>query len=166
VVDWRSFVRCTSSSGQSRKRWCEVLKSRPHVHRSVGILGVESVGDLLRNTLHIARVSAQSMTCRWVGNLKERLASGSSCFYRLRNDFLAWERSQALLVSTKRQGTAEDAPVLARLLALSLPRILQWEGHQTVEMCQPSHWRLSMASRVCHAYSWLDLSNWRMLAAA
>jgi len=166
VVDWRSFVRSARSSGQSRKRWCEVFKSRPHGHGSAGILGGGSVGDLLQNTLHIARVSAQSIPCRWAGNLNEGFESGSSCFHRLRNDLRAWAKSQALVVHAKRQGIVEDAPALARVSALSLPRILQWEGHQTMVTCQPRRWRLSMTSRARRAYSWLDSLNWRVSAAA
>ena len=139
LEDWRSFVRSATSSGQSRRRWCEVFRSRPHGHGSAGILGGESVGGLLQNTLHIARVSAQSTPCRWSGNLNEGLESRSSCFHRLRNDIRAWAKSQALVVSANRQGIVEDAPALARVSALSLPRIPQWEGHQTVETCQPIH---------------------------
>jgi len=166
VVDWRSFVRSTMSSGELHKRWCELAKSRPYGHGSAGILGGESEGDLLQNTLHIAQVSAQSTPCRWSGNLNEGLESGSSCFHCLRNHIHTWTTSQALVVNAKRQGTVEDALVLARVSALSLPRILKWEGHQTVERCQPRHWRLSMISRVRCTDSWLDSLNWRVSTAA
>ena len=153
----RAYITCRAAQSS---------QGRILTHGSAGILGGESVGDLLQNTLHIAWVSAQSTPCRWAGNLNEGLQSGSSCFYHLRNDVCAGAKSQALVVSAKQQGIVEDAPALARVSTLSLPRILQWEGHQTVEMCQPRRWRLSMTLRARHTYSWFDSLNRRVWAAA
>ena len=130
------------------------------------MLGGGSVGDLLQNTRHIPLVSAQSTPCRWLGNLNEGLERGSSVFQRVRKAVRACASSQVLVVSAKRHGIAEDAPALARVSALSLPRMLQWEGHHTVETCQPRHWRLWIISRVRRAYLWFDSLNWSVSAAA
>jgi len=166
VADRRSIARSVARRDQSRRRWCDEFRLSPHGHGSVGMLGGESEGDRLQKTLHMAQVSAQSTPCKWSGNLKEGRERGSSSFHRLRNSFRAWARSQVLVVSAKRQGTVPDAPDLARKSALSLPRMPQCAGHQTVETCQPRCWRSLMTLRVCHAYSWLDVLNRRASAAA
>jgi len=61
VVNWRSFICSVTSSGQSCKRWCEVFKSKLFGHWSAGILGGESVGDLLQNTFYIAWILLEYM---------------------------------------------------------------------------------------------------------
>jgi hypothetical protein len=82
AVEERSVARSIASSGQSRRRWCEVYDASPHGHGPASILGGLSEGERLQNTLHSALVSAQSMSRRWSGNLKEGLERGSSVFHR------------------------------------------------------------------------------------
>jgi len=61
-----SRVVCsTTSIGQSRRRWSEVYGAEPHGHGPASIFGGVSVGELLQNIRHNARVSAQSTSCRW-----------------------------------------------------------------------------------------------------
>jgi len=64
VVDRTSSELCVARSGQFRRRWREVLTLSPHTHGSAGILGGESVGDQLQNTLQIVHVSALLTPCR------------------------------------------------------------------------------------------------------
>jgi hypothetical protein len=125
----------------------------PHGHGSAVTLGGGSEGARLQKTLHIARVSAQLTPWRWLGNLNEGFDSGSSVFHRCRSSARAWASSQVLVVSANRQGVAKEAPFLASVSALSLPLMLQWEGHQVVEMVQPSWCRSLMVSRARRAYS-------------
>jgi len=57
------------------------------------------------------------------------------------------------VVSAKQQGMAEVAPCLASVSARLFPLMLQWEGHQVVEISQPSRLRLLIISRAQRAYS-------------
>jgi len=166
VVERSSVARCLTSSGQSRSRWCEELRSSPHRHGSAVMLGGESVGERLQKTLHIARVSAQSTPCRFVGNLKDGLDRGSSFFQRARNSARTCVSSQVFVVSANWQGVFEDAPSLASVSALSLPRMLQCEGHHIVKIFQPRSCRVTMISIDRHTYSWLCLLNLSVSIAA
>jgi len=82
AIEERRVARSIASSGQSRKRWCEVYGASPHGHRSASILGGVSEGERLQNTRHSALVSAQSVLRRWSGKLKEGFVRGSSVFHR------------------------------------------------------------------------------------
>jgi len=157
TAEERRVVRSTASSGQSRRRWSEVYGADPHGHSPASIFGGESVGEWLQNTRHNARVSVQSTLCRWSGNLKEGYERGSSVFHRRNNSVRAWVCSQVFVVSANWHGVVDDAPSLASVSACSFPRIPQWEGHHTVEICQPRSWSFSMISCVRRAYSWLCL---------
>ena len=81
VVDSFIWARCGAKRWHSRSRWWEVYRSRPHGHGSAVLFGGGSVGDRLQNTRNVARVSAQSTPCRWVGNVNEGWESGSSVFH-------------------------------------------------------------------------------------
>ena len=70
------------------------------------------------------------------------------------------------MVSAKQQGMAEVASRLASVSARSFPLMLQWEGHQVVEISQPSMLRLLIVSRARRAYSWLCLLNCSVSSAA
>jgi len=61
---------------------------------------------------------------------------------------------------------AEVASRLANVLARSLPLILQWEGHQVVEISQRSRLRSLIVSRAWWAYLWLCLLNCIVSSAA
>jgi len=136
TVEWSKIARCVASSGQSRSRWREELRSRPHVHGSAVIFGGGSVGDRLQNTVHITHVSAQSTPQRWLGNLKEGFARGSSFFQWARNSDHALASSQDLVITANWQGMIEDAANLASISARLFPQIPQWEGHHIVLICQ------------------------------
>jgi hypothetical protein len=167
VADLMSSVRCDASSGQSRRRWCDELRSSPQGHGSAVIFGGGSVGERLQNTRHSARVSAQSLPWRWLGNLNDGVERGSICFHRLRNSARACDRSQVFVVRAKRQGVVgREVPSLASSSALSLPLMLQWAGHHTVEICQPRSRRVVIVSSDLRAYSWLSLFEYRVSIAA
>ena len=153
VADRRSIARSVTRREQSQRRWCDEFRLSPHGHGSAVMLGGESEGDRLQKTLHMVRVSAQLTPCKWSGNLKEGRERGSLSFHRLRNSFRAWARSHVLVVTAKQQGAVPDAPDLARKSALSLPRMPQCAGQQTVETCQPRSWWSLMTLRVWRAYS-------------
>jgi len=131
----------------------------PQGHGSAVVLGGGSEGDRLQKTLHIARVSAQFAPWRWLGNLNEGFESGSYVIHRWRSSARACASSHILVVSAKRQGMAEVAPCLASVSARSFPLMLQREGHQVVEISQPSRLRSLITSRARRAYSWLCLLN-------
>ena len=131
----------------------------PQGHESTVMLGGGSEGDRLQKTLHIARVSAQFTPWRWLENSNEGFESGSSVFHHRRSSTLACVSSHVLVVSAKQQATAEEAPCLVSVSARSLPLMLQWEGHQVVDISQPSRLRSLIVSRTQQAYSWLCLLN-------
>jgi len=157
TAEERSIVRSTASCGQSRRRWSEVYGADPHGHGPASIFSGVLVGELLQNTRHNARVSAQSTLCRWSGNLKDGFVRGSSVFHCQKNSAHAWICSQVFVVSANWHGVVEDAASLASVSARSFPHIPQWEGHHTVEICQPWSWSVLMISCIRCAYSWLCL---------
>ena len=138
----------------------------PQGHGSAVMLGDGSEGDRLQKTLYIARVLAQFASWRWLGNLNEGFESGSSVFHHRRSSARASASSHVLVVSAKRQGTAEVAPHLVRVSAHSFPLMLQWEGYQVVEISQPSRLRSLIISRARRVYSWLCLLNCSVSSAA
>jgi len=146
MVDERWVLRLAASSGQSRRRWSEVYGGDLHGHGPASIFRGASVGDQLQNTCHNACVSAQSTLCKWPGNLNEGFERGSSVFHRRRNTERAWVCTQVFVVSANWHGVVEDAPSLASVSARSFPRMLQWQGHHTVEIRQPKSWSFPMIS--------------------
>ena len=121
------------------------------------MLGGGSVGAQLQKTCQRAHVSTQSTSWRCLGKVNDCVERGSWVFHCFMSCACACTRSQVFVMSAKRHGIRLLASCLPSLSALSLPLMLQWNGHQVMEICQPRVRRFSMDSRAHWSYFWLCL---------
>jgi len=98
--------------------------------------------------------------------MKDGVERGSWVFHCFMSCARTCARSQVYVVSAKWHGIRLLAPCLASLSAHSLPLMLQWDGQQVMEICQPRVHRFSIDSRARRVYSWLYLLKFRVAIAA